>query len=384
MYFEFKIPAPIIFGAGAISQLGEKVKGLGSKKVLIVTEKPIEDAGIVAMASKSLDEAGVKYAVYNGVVADPHDGIVDAAYEVAKREGCDGLVGIGGGSSLDTAKATSVLFENPGPAKQYINAVPIFINTKTPLVLVPTTSGTGSECTIVAVISRPELNGKWSVWVNSSLAIVDPELTLSVPKSVTATTGLDALAHSMEGMTTVMANVHSDLFAVAAIEKIVKNLPICCEEPGNLAARTQMAMASNFGGIAFASPLVHVGHALADAMSVHLHTPHGYNCAMALPEAMRVIAPASPDRIRTIALAMGLTLTGKETPVELGKMVADAIRGLMRKVGIKTLKEMGVEREKFLGLAADTAGNFLATLCPVKIDEPLAKELLAGMYDNYQ
>jgi len=383
MYFDFKIPAPIIFGVGAISVLGEKVKGFGCKKILIVTEKPIEDAGIVAYATRSLDAADIGYAIYNGVVADPHDALIDEAYAVAKREGCDGVVGIGGGSSLDAAKATSILFEKPGPAKQYINAVPIFIDTKTPLVLVPTTAGTGSECTTVAVISRPEMNGKWSVWVNSTLAIVDPELTLSVPKSVTATTGLDALAHSMEGMTTVLTNVHSDLFAVAAIEKIFKYLPICCDDPGNIEARTQMAMAANFGGLAFTCPLVHVGHALADAMSVHLHTPHGYNCALALPEAMCVIAPGSPDRIRTIAKAIGLSLTGKESPEELGKMVADAIRGLMRKVGIKTLKEMGIDRGEFLTLAADAAGNFLATLCPVKIDEPLAEKLLAGMYDNY-
>jgi len=384
MYFDFKIPAPIIFGAGSVSVLGEKVKGMGCKKVLIVCEKQIEDAGIVAKAVKSLAAADVGCAIYNGVVADPHDGIVDAAGEMAKREGADGIVGIGGGSSLDAAKAATILLENPGPAAQYICAVPMFINTKTPLILIPTTSGTGSECTPVAVISRPDMNAKWSVFVNSSLAIVDPELTLSVPKSVTATTGLDALAHSMEGMTTVLANVHSDLFAVAAIEKIVKNLPVCCDDPGNLEARIEMSMASNFAGLAFTSPLVHVGHAIADALSVHLHTPHGYNCALALPEAMCVIAPFAPDRIRTIAKAMGLALTGSETPEQLGKMVADGIRALMRKVGIKSLKEMGYEREKVVGFVQDVVTSFLSTLCPVKIDEALAEKLLAGVYDNYQ
>ena len=384
MYADFKIPAPIICGPGAISVLGEKVKGLGCKKVLIVCEKLIEEAGVVAKAIKSLEAAEVGYVVYNGVVADPHDGIVDEAGELAKREGADGIVGIGGGSSLDTAKATTILMENPGPAAQYICAVPIFVDTKTPLVLVPTTAGTGSECTPVAVISRPDMNGKWSVFVNSSLAIVDAELTLSVPKSVTATTGLDALAHSMEGMTTVLWNPHSELFAVAAIEKIAKNLPVCCEDPGNLEARAEMALASNFGGLAFTSPLVHVGHAIADALSVHFHTPHGYNCALALPEAICLVAPVAPDRARTIAKAMGLPLTGSETGEQLGSLIADGIRGLMRKVGIKSLKEMGFDREKVISFVPDVVTSFLSTLCPVKIDEALAEKLLAAVYDNYQ
>ena len=384
MFFDFKIPAPIICGAGSISVLGEKVKELGCKKVLIVCEKPIEDAGIIAKATKSLDASEVAYAIYNGVVADPHDGIVDEAGEMAKKEGCDGVVGIGGGSSLDAAKAATILLENPGPAAQYICAVPMFINTKTPLVLVPTTSGTGSECTPVAVISRPDMNAKWSVFVNSSLAIVDAELTLSVPKSVTATTGLDALAHSMEGMTTVLWNPHSELFALAAIEKIVKYLPICCDDPGNVEARSEMALASNFAGLAFTSPLVHVGHAIADALSVHLHTPHGYNCALALPEAVCLAATAAPDRVAKIAKAMGITLSGKESGEEIGKKVADAVRALMKKVGIKSLKESGVDRDKVMTFVPDVVSSFLSTLCLVKIDEPLAEKLLAAVYDNYQ
>jgi len=384
LFTEFSVPAPIVFGCGAISVLGERAKGLGCKKVLLICEKGIEDAGIVEKAKKSLDEAGVGYVVYNGVLADPPDSCVDEAAALAKEQNADGIVGIGGGSSLDTAKATSILFTNPGPVRQYIQGPPIFVDTKAPLILVPTTAGTGSESTTVAVISLPDLNVKWSVFVNVSLALIDPELMFSVPKSITATTGMDAFAHAAEGMTTILANPHSDLFAAAAIEKITKYLPVCCDEPDNAEARSAMALAANWGGLCINNPIVHVGHAIADALSCNFHTAHGQNCALALPAAMAVIAPAVPERISVIAKAMGLPLTGKETGEELGKIVADGIRELMRKVGIKSLKEMGFEREKVLSFAPEVTANHLSTLGPVKIDEATATKLLAEVYDDYQ
>jgi len=384
MYREFSMPSPVIFGCGAISVLGEKVKEKGCKKVLIICEKAIEDAGIVAKAEKSLKDAGVGYAVYNGVVADPPDSIVDEAGEMAKREGADCLVGLGGGSSLDTAKAASILMTNPGPAKQYISALPVVVDTTAPLILIPTTAGTGSECTAVAIISRPDMNAKWSVFVNSSLAIVDPELTLSVPRSVTASTGMDAFAHAVESMTNIQGNHHSDLFAIAAIEKISKYLAVCCDEPNNIEARTEMALAANWAGLAFNNPIVHVGHAIADALSINFHTPHGYNCALALPETIAIVAPVIPDRVREIAKAMDLPLTGSETGEQLGTLVAGAVRDLMRKIGIKSLKELGYTREKVMSLNTDVISSFLSTLCPVTIDEALAEKLMAAVYDNYQ
>jgi len=384
MYHEFSMPSPVIFGSGAISVLGEKVKEKGCKKVLIICEKAIEDAGVVAKAIKSLDAAGIGHVVYNGVVADPPDSIVDEAGELAKREGADCLVGLGGGSSLDTAKAASILMTNPGPVSEYICPIPIFVDTKAPLILIPTTAGTGSECTTVAIISRPDQNAKWSVFVNTSLAIVDPELTLTVPKSVTASTGMDALAHAVESMTNIQGNRHSDLFAIAAIEKISKYLPICCDEPGNIEARSEMALAANWAGLAFNNPIVHVGHAIADALSVEFHTPHGYNCALALPEAINIVAPVIPERVSAIGKAMGLTLTGNESGEQLGTLVSGAVRDLMHKIGIKPLKDLGHSRDKITSLKTAVISNFLSGLCPVTIDEATAEKLLAAVYDNYQ
>ena len=384
MYREFHVPTSLVFGCGAISALGEKAKEKGCKKVLIICEKGIEDAGIIAKAGASLKAAGVEYAVFNGVLADPPDSVVDQAGECALKEGADGLVGIGGGSSLDTAKATSVLMTNPGPVRNYIQNPPIYVDTKTPLILVPTTAGTGSECTKVAIISLPDKNVKWAVDVNTSLAIIDPELMLTLPKSITATTGMDALSHAMEAMTSINWNYHSDLYAEAAIKKISKYLTICCDEPDNIEARSELALAANWAGFAFNNPVTHAAHAVADALSCHLHTPHGHNCALALPETMALIGAAVPDRMRTIANAMGVALKGDETGEHLGNVVADATRSLMRKVGIKSLKEMGYAREKILSLTPDVVASFLSTLSPVKIDEETATKLLAAVYDKYQ
>jgi len=383
MYQEFSVPAPIVSGCGAISILGERVKGMGCKKALLVCEKGIEDAGIILKAIESLEASGIAYAIYNGVVADPPDSIVDEAGDIAKKEGVDCIVGIGGGSSLDTAKATAILITNPGPARKYICAPPVAVDTKVPLILIPTTAGTGSECTTVAIISLPVLNVKWSVFVNVTLSIVDPELMLTVPKSVTATTGMDAFAHAAEGMTTILTNPHSDLFAAAAIEKITRNLPVCCEEPNNIEARSELALAASWGGLCINTPIVHVGHALADALSCNLHTPHGQNCALALPEAMTIIAPVVPERMRVIAMSMGIALRGGETGEELGALVADGIRSLMRRIGIKSLKEMGYSRDQIISFAPEVVSNVLSTLCPAKIDEEAAKKLLAAVYDNY-
>ena len=383
MFKQFSPQAPVIFGCGAISILGEKVKEQGGKKALIICEKGIEDAGIVAKATASLDAAGIEYSVFNGVVSDPPDTTVDEAGQAALSAGADCLIGLGGGSSLDTAKAASILMVKPGPIRNYITAPPVFVDAKIPLILVPTTAGTGSECTSVAIITLPDKNVKLGVYVATTLAIVDPELMLSLPRSITAATGMDALSHATEAMTSNLWNYHSDLLAEGAIKKIAKYLPVCCDEPGNIEARSELALAANWAGMAFKDPITHVAHAIADAFSAHFHTPHGYNCGLALPETMALIGPAVPDRMRVIASAMGLPLDGDETGEQLGKIVADGMRGLMRKIGIKSLKEIGHSRDEVMSCVPDVMMSFLPKLCPVEIDEETATKLIAAVYDTY-
>jgi alcohol dehydrogenase class IV len=170
----------------------------------------------------------------------------------------------------------------------------------------------------------------------------------------------------------------------AAIKKIANNLVKAYFEPSNLEARTEMSLAANFAGLAFNDPITHVGHSAADALSCRFHTAHGYNCAIALPPTMKLVGAAMPEKMRVIAAAMNVPLKGTETGEELGVLVADSIRKLMRDVEIKSLKAMGFAREDVLALAPDVVNNHLATYCPVKITEDVARQLLAEMYDDYQ
>lgn len=385
MNFQYMQNCPIIFGPGAIDHLGEYVSELGKiSKVLCVFDKGVEAAGIPARAMASLEKSGIACVPFNGVEADPTIGVVDAAGALALENKVDAIVGIGGGSSMDAAKATSILMEYPGPIKKYILAKPITMDTKTPVILVPTTSGTGAEATRVAVISQTETGGKWSVFVNTNLAVVDPELSMGMPPSVTAYTGLDALSHAAECVTDNISNPHNQLLACAAISKIMKYLYIAWKEPGNVEARTEMSLAANWAGIAFGETMCHVGHALADGLSINLHTPHGYNCAMALPVALEYAAPAVPKEIRMVAEAMGLSLTGKETAEELGAMCAKAVWDLMRKLELPSLKDKGFTREQCLKAAEEGYGSHLSTFCPVPVTREAAERMAARMYDAYQ
>jgi alcohol dehydrogenase len=384
MYQEYSQSAAIIFGWGAVSILGEKVKELGCKKAMCVIDKGIEGTGIPDKAIKSLKDAGIGVVIFSGVVADPPVEVVDLGGDLAKKEGVDCLIGIGGGSSMDTAKAISILLTMPGIAKDYILAKPVRYDTKTPVILVPTTAGTGSEVTSVCIISRPDINAKWSAFVNTTYAIVDPEMTLTLPRRETANTGLDALAHAAEAMTSLDCNPHSDLFGEAAIRKIAKYLVIAYNEPSNVEARTEMMLAANFAGLAFNQPLTHVGHAAADAMSGHFHTAHGYGCGICLPAAMKISGPAVPAKMRVIADALGVSLNGSETGEQLGNLVADKIRELMRAVNIKSLKESGFAREDVLSFVPDVVSSHLCNHCPVKITDEVAYKVLADIYDSYQ
>ncbi len=320
---------------------------------------------------------------FGGVRPDAPMETIDEGGELGLKEKVDCIVGIGGGSSLDSAKAIAILMTHPGPIKRYVLAKPIAVKTEVPVVCVATTAGTGSEVTHVAIVNRTDVNAKWSVFVTPTLAVVDPELTLTLPKRETANTGLDALSHAAESITCTASSPHSDLLALAAIRKIFDNLYTCWSEPGNLAARTEMALASNWAGIAFDEAMCHVGHSLADALSSAFHTPHGYNCAIALPEALAAAAPAVPEKLRLIAEAMRLPLKGGESGEELAAAVAGGIRGLMRSMDVKSLREQGFDRSRILACANEAAENHLSSYCPVKITPQVAETLLARMYDNY-
>ncbi|MCF0120089.1 MAG: iron-containing alcohol dehydrogenase [Oscillospiraceae bacterium] len=384
-YQTYTQPCPTIIGCGAISVIGEEITKRGLKKPMLVFDKGVKEAGIPEKVEAYLTAAGIEFAEFGGVQPDPSVDVVDACGDRAVEVGADCLIGVGGGSSMDTAKATTIRLSGfEGRARDYVLQTPIFVNTTTPVFLIPTTTGTGSENTTVAIISVPEKNVKWSVNVNTTLAIVDPELTVTLPKLYTATTGLDALAHATEGITSVDHNVQADYMGLGAVKKIAESLVNCYNNPTDINARTEMAIAANWGGLAFNNPLTHVSHAIGDALGCHFHTPHGLSCSLGLADTLRLVAPVYPERIRWIAEAMGCKLTGSETGEELGDIVAEEIFKMMRAMDMPSLKSLGCTREEIVACAKEVTENHLSNHCPVKITLEVAEKLLGDVYDNYQ
>lgn len=377
--------APVLFGSGAIQMVGEKAKELGCKKVLCVFDAGVKAAGIGEKALASLNQAGIQYVVFDRVLPDPPDYLIDEADALAKQEGIDGIIGIGGGSSMDTAKAISILQKNPGPITNYmnLNGPPIYADSGVPTILVPTSAGTGSEVTNMCIITHTKANTKVVVLTCGTLAIVDPELCMSAPAHVTAYSGLDALAHAAEAITANGRDPYSEQLAVAAIRKIADNLITTYQDPKNTVAREEMSLASNWAGIAFANAMVHIGHGAADSVSASYGTPHGLNCAWTTPPVLELVAEAVPDKVKLVGEALGVSFAGNETPAQIGKMTGDACRKLMHAVGIKTMKESGFDRDVILSGKTFTAKCDLRHNCPVEITEEVAEKILASAYDDY-
>ena len=223
MAYKYHQSAPVIFGGGVIAQLGAEVANLGCKKVICVYDSGVLAAGIATKAEASLRAVGVEYVVFDKVTSDPKDELVNECGALAREENVDGVVAIGGGSSMDCAKAAALLIGLEPPIQNYLVDPPIFLESTVPVVLVPTTSGTGSEVTEVAVITSTKDHTKPAVFTRATLAIVDPELTLTVPKHVTAYTGCDALTHAMESITAKGRNPHSELLAVALTSRLPRS-----------------------------------------------------------------------------------------------------------------------------------------------------------------
>ena len=383
MACDYSVKAPVLYGVGAIRQLGERICGFGAKKPMLICDPNLAPE-TYQKAVDSVTSAGLDYVLFRETRRDAPIEVIDECGEIALRAQADCIVGIGGGSTLDTAKATAILLSHPGPVKQYILGNPIQMSVDVPIILLPTTAGTGSECTKVAVCNRTDLNMKWSVFVTLALAIIDPELTFSLPPYETAYTGLDALSHAIEGLTSNNPNPLSHAAGLDAVKKISRNLLKAYHDGSDREARIQMAEAAHLAGIAFDDAMTHIGHATADGMSINFHTPHGVGCALALPPVCELVGPAVPGVMAEIAEAMELPLTGTETGAELGTLVAGKIRAIMHETGIPTIAALGYTREDMLKVAEESETSHLSTFCPIPVTKEIAQKFCFSVFDDYQ
>lgn len=372
---------PIIYGPGMVKTLGAEAKALGCTKVMLVSGPTGPKRDGYKAALKSLQDAGISVVEFNEVPGDPPDYIIDKGGEIAVREKIDGLVGFGGGSPMDAAKGINVLLKNPPPINDHLgkNFVPYV-----PIIAVPTTAGTASEVNAICVVTDTKQHVKRSVRCPITLGILDPELTVDMPPATTAATAMDAFAHSAESITSKMWNPMSELLAVKALSLSVANCKRAIDKPDDIEARSNLQIAANFAGIAFGSSMIHLGHGIAHALGAKYHITHGVGCALQIPEVMKFVAPANPEKVRVVGEAIGLSFTGKETPEEIGDKVAEAIRAHIRNIGIPSLSDLGFSREDAVSCAELVMNEGMIIFSPREVTVEAVRDVIGAMYDNYK
>jgi len=345
-----EVPTRIVHGPGAISQLGELVSELGVTRPLIVTDKGVAAAGLVERALAVIED-GV---LFDDVYPNPDIALVGRASALYREEGCDGLVALGGGSSMDTAKAAGVEIVSGGSIKDYeYGHTPLEMRIP-PLVAVPTTAGTGSEVTLWAVITDPERKIKFNVGgtplIGPHVALVDPELMLGLPPSVTAATGMDALSHGIECYTCDYHQPFNDAVALRAIELAGRWLRLAVEDGSNLEARTHMAHAATLGGMAYGTESAGAAHAMSQSAGGVHDCSHGDLTARVLGPVCEFNVPAAPERYARIAVALGVRSEGM-TPPEAALAGVEELYRLTDDVGIPTMEELGFANDEIPMLA---------------------------------
>lgn len=373
---------PVNFGVNAITTIGAEMQKAGASKLFVVYDQGVKVSGLADKVLNVLKEQNIEYIAYDDISAEPVEDVVDRAYETAKAAGCDSVMGLGGGSPMDTAKIVSVLLKEGGKTRDYFLSKGLVFHTHVPSYMVPTSSGTGSEVTCVAVVSDIE-HAKDGVLVSPTLAIVDPMMTVTCPPLQTATSGFDALAHAAEAYTALDVDPLSDLMALEAIRLIIENIETAYNEGSNVEARTNMTLASNLAGMAFSNTGVSVGHAAGHEFGTKFHMPHGLACGYTLPVTFTWNAKNNTQRAREIARVMGIADYDKLTPEELGKKMAEFIRAIQTRCSVPTMAEKGATREACIALAEDSIAHnqiqFANTVRPIPIEE--YREMLAEMYD---
>lgn len=368
------------FGAGARKELPEVLNRMGLKKALVCSDKGLIKVGTTKMVTDVLDAIAFPYEVYSEIKPNPTVTNVKQGVEAFKGSGADCIIAIGGGSSMDTAKGIGIVANNP----EFADIVSLegcapTKNKSVPIIALPTTAGTGAEVTINYVIIDEERQAKM-VCVDPNdipaVAIVDPELMYSLPKGLTAATGMDALTHAIEGYITKGAWIMSDMYELQAIKMIAQNLPIAVEEPQNPVGREGMALAQYIAAQAFSNVGLGLVHGMAHPMGSLHDVPHGVANALLLPTIMEFNMPTRIEKYGVIAQHMGVDTTGMSAE-QAAQAAVDAVRALSVKVGIpQHLSDLGITEEHIPALAEQA----LADVCTPGNPREVTLEDIVALY----
>ena len=353
----YQSPTRLVQRLGAIQELGREAAQLGVRRPLLVTDAGVKAAGLLDTALESLRRSDVEPVVFDKVRANPPVDLVDAGAAEYKTQGCDGLVAIGGGSSMDTAKGIGVVAMHDGSIVDYEWGHSPIRSRIPPMIAVPTTAGTGSEVTLWAVITDPKRKIKFNVGgtphIASWVAVIDPELTVKLPPAVTAGTGMDALAHAVECYTMSYHQPFTDAVALLAMEYIARHLRVAYSQAGNLEARYHMSAAAMLAGLAYGTDSAGAAHAMSQTAGGVHDAPHGELTARLLGPVMEYNYAGEPERFARMAQAFGLDTRGATT-WEAAEMAVDYVHQLTEEVGIRGMEELGFS-EGEIPMLADKA-----------------------------
>lgn len=359
----------------------EVLKGLG-KKALIVTDKVMIQLGNCAKVEAALKNQGVEYAIYSEIVGEPTDTMIENGLKLYKEEGCDFLVALGGGSPIDSMKAIGSLVINGGCISDYMGKV---IDVEMPpMVAIPTTAGTGSEATQFTIITDTKKNIKMLLKgkvLMPSLAIIDPQFTMTAPPKITAATGLDALCHAVEAYTSRKAQTLSDTFAMSAVKRIFKYLPAAFKDGSNEEARVQMSVAALEAGIAFNNASVTIIHGMSRPIGALFHVAHGLSNAMLLKECLTFALEGAYDRFADLGRAVGVAVD-TDSDKEASEKFLAAVEAITKELETPTLGEFGIDKDEFFKVIDKMAFDAMDSGSPQNTMREVTEDDVKQIYRN--
>ena len=381
------LPRILESGPGSLSRLGHVAQQAGIGRALVITDATMISRGSVGRALAALSAAGITAAVFDGTEPEPTETSIIAGLDCLKSgiegDAVDGLIAVGGGSAIDSAKALSILAVHGGRMRDY--KVPRIVDELgLPVIAVPTTAGTGSEATKVAVITDPENDEKMLCMGLGYMpfgAILDPELTYSLPKRVTADTGIDAITHAMEAYVSRKANPFSDQQALAALRLMGPNIRRVFEDPQDAEAREAMLLGSTLAGIAFSNASVALVHGMSRPIGAFFHVPHGLSNAMLLPEITAWSLPSAEARYARCARAMGWA-DDAVSDAAANAVLLDGLRALTADLGVPTPSGFGIEEARWRQLRPLMAEQALASGSPGNNPRVPTADEIVDLYDR--
>ncbi len=371
-------------GADARMRVGEKAKELGIRKALIVTDKAIVNLGILEPVIESLKASDINYAIFDECLPDPPDWSVDNAGAMYHAENCDGVIGIGGGSSMDSAKGVCCLAVNPSPIRNYFGpeAAPESFDFP-PLITIPTTSGTGAELTNTGVMLDTVENFKGGInFVMPTFAFIDPSVTLNMPLTPSMHCAFDALAHVMESVICVVKEPMAEAMAEKAVRILGEYIPKLKENPNDMETREKLAFAATCGGVAMNAGMGGLTHAVGHALGAILKVVHGESCAVAMPQLLQLYANWLPEETRAFGKYMGFEVDDNASDDEIGLSLKKQMQEFLKANGIRTLKQMGFTKEQCYECIPNMVKDYTNTLGALYLSEEQFKEIIDDCYEQ--